>query len=459
MYARISDDRAGTGLGVERQIENCLRLAADRGWTVAAQYVDNDLSAYRGKARPRFADLLADIEAGHLDAVVAYHQDRLTRTPAEFEAFLATCDAARLTKFTTVTGFTELGQGDGVMVARNFAAVAAGESDAKSRRIRRKNDQRAAQGLPHLSGQRPFGYERDGVTIREDEAAVIRAAAARFLTGESLTSITASLSEQGVRTSTGMNEWRSPTLRNLLKSPRIAGLREHRGEVVGPGAWPGIITEAQHRQITDKLNDPTRRTLRTPRRYVLSGMVRCGLCGAKMVSAPDSGRRRYGCRSGPDFGGCGKVYVSGDALDRFVSDVVLLRLDSAEMADALAGREPADAAHEALTAAVREDAEQLDELATAYAAKDITMREWLTAKRPIEARQEANAKRLARLTRGDALAGLVGRGAALREQWATLNLTRQAAIIATVVDHVRIAPATRAANRMDIGRVEVVWRS
>jgi site-specific DNA recombinase len=336
VYARISDDRAGAGLGVERQIEDCLRLASGRGWTVVERYVDNDVSAYRGKARPRFADLLADIEAGHLDAVVAYHQDRLTRTPTEFETFLAACDAARLTKFTTVTGFTELGQGDGVMVARIFAAVAAGESDAKSRRVRRKNDQRAAQGLPHLSGQRPFGYERDGMTVREDEAVVIRAAAERFLAGESLTSIAGWMAAQGVRTATGVNEWRTPTLRNLLKSPRIAGLREHRGEVVGPGAWPGIITEAQHHQITTKLNDPTRRTVRTPRRYVLSGLVRCSLCEAKMVSAPDSGRRRYGCRSGHDFGGCGKVYISGDALDRFVADVVLLRLDTPEMAAALA---------------------------------------------------------------------------------------------------------------------------
>jgi site-specific DNA recombinase len=101
----------------------------------------------------------------------------------------------------------------------------------------------------------------------------------------------------------------------------------------------------------------------------------------------------------------------------------------------------------------------LDELAKAYAAKAITMREWLTAKKPIEERKEAAGKRLARLTRGDALTGLVGNGATLRAQWATLNLTRQAAIIATVVDCVRIAPAAKAANRMDEGRVEVVWRA
>ena len=444
---------------MERQVEDCLRLAKDKDWTVVEHYVDNDLSAYRGKTRPRFNNLMSDIEAGLLDAVVVYHQDRLTRTPREFETFLATCEAAGVTKFTSVTGFTDLGQGDGVMVARIIAAVAAAESDAKSRRIRRKNDERAQKGLPHISGQRPFGYEPDRVTIRETEALVIRDAATRFLAGESLSSITEWMADQGVRTTTGANEWRTPTLRNLLKSPRIAGLREHRGQVVGPAVWPRIITDEQHRRIVAKLNDPTRRTVRTPRRYALSGMVRCALCGAKMVSAPDSGRRRYGCRSGHDFGGCGKVYVSGDALDRFVADVVLLRLDTAEMAEALSGQQPADAHREALSAEVREDTEQLDELAQAYAAKAVTMREWLTAKKPIQQRVEANQRRLDRGTRTDTLAGLVGNGAALRAQWDTLGLSRQAAIIATVVDRVRISPAPGAGNRMDIGRVEVVWRS
>ena len=62
IYARISSDQTGEGLGVARQLEDCRRLAADRGWTVAAEYVDNDISAYRGKTRPEYARMLADIE-------------------------------------------------------------------------------------------------------------------------------------------------------------------------------------------------------------------------------------------------------------------------------------------------------------------------------------------------------------------------------------------------------------
>lgn len=179
IYARISDDRSGERLGVERQKADCHKIAEARGWTVTEAYVDNDISAYSGKERPRFEQMLADIESGQFNAVVTYHQDRLTRRPAEFEKFIDTCQAAGVRHFATVKGYTELGQGDGIMVARIYAAVAANQSYAASRRIRRKNDERASAGLPHISGSRAYGYGLDRRTIVEDEAAVIRDAAAR----------------------------------------------------------------------------------------------------------------------------------------------------------------------------------------------------------------------------------------------------------------------------------------
>lgn len=50
IYARISSDVEGTGAGVQRQVEDCQRLATDLGWTVTdGEYVDNDISAYSGK--------------------------------------------------------------------------------------------------------------------------------------------------------------------------------------------------------------------------------------------------------------------------------------------------------------------------------------------------------------------------------------------------------------------------
>lgn len=140
---------------------------------VGAEYVDNDVSAYSGKVRPQYQRMLADLQDGQRDAVIVYHVDRLTRRPLELEQFVSALDAARVKHVRFVVGDMDLGTGDGLMIARMLGAMAAHESQTKSRRVLRKMDQNAALGLPHGGWHRPFGYDEDKITVRRDEAAVI----------------------------------------------------------------------------------------------------------------------------------------------------------------------------------------------------------------------------------------------------------------------------------------------
>jgi site-specific DNA recombinase len=78
VYARISSDQEGTALGVTRQLEDCRAMAESEGWTIAEEYVDNDVSAYSGKRRPAYERMLEDLRDGVRDGVIVYHQDRLT---------------------------------------------------------------------------------------------------------------------------------------------------------------------------------------------------------------------------------------------------------------------------------------------------------------------------------------------------------------------------------------------
>ncbi|MDX2913783.1 recombinase family protein [Streptomyces griseiscabiei] len=71
---RISDDRERAGLGVKRQERDCRALIAQLGWTVVEVYNDNDMSATdRRKKRKGYHRMLADMQSGHIDAVVAWH--------------------------------------------------------------------------------------------------------------------------------------------------------------------------------------------------------------------------------------------------------------------------------------------------------------------------------------------------------------------------------------------------
>lgn len=458
IYARISQDRAGEGLGVKRQLADCRAEAERRGWPVVAEFVDDDVSAYSGKVRPNYRRMLDAIREGEADAVIVWHLDRLHRRPIELEEFVGACTKAGVSDVVTLHGEVNLNNGDGLLIARLMAAVAANESDAKSRRAKRKMLELAQAGKPSGGGPRPFGFRPDRLTLDEAEASVIRDLATRLLAGEPLTSLTNWLQDNEVRTVMG-KEWRTPTVRNLLLSPRIAGLREHQGQVIGKAVWPAIISDDDHARIVALLTNPERRTNRTARRYLLSGIVRCGRCGAKMVTAYERDRRRrYFCRSGADFGGCGSMAITATGLEDLITDAVLYRLDTPELADALAGTKRADETSAALSESIAADAAQLDELAALYADRQITAPEWLAARNPVEARLTGNRRRQAHSAGSSVLAGHVGNATALRQQWPDLNLSRQVAIVRAVVNHVAIHPATPGVQRLDPARVDVRWR-
>lgn len=457
IYARISSDQDGTALGVTRQLADCRELAARLGWTIAEEYVDNDISAFSGKRRPSYERMLDDLRDRARDAVIVYHVDRLTRRPIELEQFVEVLTASKVRHVRFVAGAdVDIANGDGLMVLRLTAAVAANESASKSRRILRKMDEVAAAGRPHGGSRRPFGFENDRITIRPDEAEVIRALAARCLAGESLRSLAIWLDDQQVRTVFD-KAWRTTTVRDMITSARVAGLRTHNGDVV-PAIWDAIISPTDRSRLLAMFEQKRSTGRRTPRSYLLSGMTRCGKCGGTLFASRREHTRRYVCMAGPDHQGCGRLTVVAGPLEELTAAAVLYRLDTPALADALSGRHAQDEHTAALADAIAQDRAQLDELAELYAARQIPAREWMTARQPIEARVKEAERRLSRVTRNDALVGLAGNGNALRAQWAELNLTRQHAIVRAVLDHAVIAPGTSGARELDPNRVDLVWR-
>ncbi len=133
---------------------------------------------------------------------------------------------------------------------------------------------RSSHLLPHGGFRRPFGYDDDKITIRPDEAAVIRTVVARFLGDESLRSLAAWLDAEGIRTVSG-KEWRTRTLRGIIPREQIAGLRDHRGAVVSKAVWDAIISEDEHRRVLNRMAERKASGRRTPQRYLLTGLL-CG---------------------------------------------------------------------------------------------------------------------------------------------------------------------------------------
>jgi site-specific DNA recombinase len=461
VYTRISQDRTGAGLGVERQEADCRELAARLGWEIVAVHSDNDLSAYSGKPRPGYRALLADLRVGVADAVIVWHTDRLHRHPSELEEYIAICERPPGIPTQTVkAGELDLISPSGQMVARQLGAVARYEVAHMIERQKRARLQAATAGK-WGGGRRPFGYEADGMTVIKTEAEALRWAASQVLAGVSLNAIVAELKKREIRTATG-KEWRPTELRRALVRPRNAGLMVHHGEVVGRADWPAILDEDTWRGVCAVLRDPIRRTnTSVARRWLMSGLALCGVCGGPVRSFSASAKRRktkpvYTCRTGKH------VIRNAAEVDAYVEAVILERLARPDAAELLAPDQAGD-----LTGLHDQDAAlhaRLDELGRLYGEGTIDASQLQAATAAIRTQRERITAALAASSRGSVLAG-VADAPDPAKVWAGLDLSRKRAIVDVLVEVV-ILPAHKGRRAgwqagetyFDPESVSIVWK-
>lgn len=449
----MSQDRTGAGLGIDRQRADCRAYAERRGWSVAAEFVDNDQSASRG-VRPAYRQMLAAVDAGTVDGVIAWDLDRLHRRPTELEAFIATADAHGLA-LGTVGGEVDLGTAAGRLHARIMGSVARHEIEHKSERQTAAARQAASLGKP-TGGPRPFGYTAGGTALDDCEAGAVRRAYADLLAGVSLREVARQWNAAGLATSRH-GQWGATQVRAVLLRARNAGLRTYRGQVVGPAQWPGIIDEPTWRAAVTLIGDPARKT--SPgfaTRWLLSGLARCGVCGQAVSSAGTArirqdGERRtvYRCRS--------RQHVARDAVpvDDLVSRVVIDRLSRPDAAGLLDDRDAPDAA--ALVTEAGTVRARLDELAAAYAAGAVDLGQLTTGSDALRARLRSVEARQAPSRRVPVLGALVG-AQDVAKIWHALPFERQRAVI-DLLARVVIDPATRQGARVfnpDLIRID--WK-
>ena len=451
IYARLSRNRSGEqSASTQRQVDACRELADQRGLDVVVVEVDDDVSAYSGKRRPGYERLMQMVDDGLVDVVLAWAPDRLHRRPVELEHFIDAVELAGVEVMTVQSGKVDLSTAAGRMQARMLGNVARYESEHRSDRTAAAHLQIAREGR-WKGGKRPYGYctgeERGMLYVIEDEAVVIRTAAARVLAGDRVGTIVRELNDQKVPTTTGA-AWTTPTLRNLLLSPTVAGRRTHKGEDVGPAVWPAILDPTTAAQVRAVLTRGTRRGPVAKVSLLSGNRLTCGSCGSPMRTARrGNGARMYRC-SGD---GCGTV-IAADTLDEIITELVLDQLDDA----ALPGPAPRRARKAGPTA--DEIERDLVELADAHGRGAITLAEYLAARAPMQARLDEINNEINNGVSRAALAGMTGKGA-VRAAWPGLALDRRQAVVDAVIEGITIGRTTRRGRAMDTDRIGISWRA
>ncbi len=458
IYTRISQDREGAGLGVERQRQDCQALADKLGWTVVETYVDDDASAYSGKPRPRYRAMLEALRAGTASAVIIWHTDRLHRSPRELEEYVDLCERRGITTQTVKAGELDLATPSGRAVARTLGAWARFEVEHKSERTKRAQLQ-AAQAGKWLGGQRPFGWRfvSDGAPIIDPlEGDAIRTACDLLLAGASLGSVVARLSAAGVTTATG-GPWNYTSVRQVLSRARNAGLSTWHGEVVGTSTFPPIVSEDTWRTVMALLADPSRRRSTSNRaRWLVAGIAVCE-CGqtVRTATASDrSGRKRttYRCRaSGP-----GHVARNALDVDDLVSRTVVARLsrpDALALLDAPdePGGDDLHAEALSLRGRVTEAGESFaDGLISRAQLEQITAR--------VKGRLSEVEAKMSATARGSVLGPLLS-GGDVEARWQALPIDQRRAVVRELLVVTLLRTDRTASRRFDPETVRIEWRS
>jgi hypothetical protein len=381
--------------------------------------------------------------------------------------------------YTVRGGNFDLSNPDGIMTAQIVTATKQAEAEKIKQRARAARVHKVGRG-EWVGGRRPFGYERDGVTVRPVEAQALQRAAATILTGGSLNAACADLNKRKIRTSTD-KEWKPTELRRVLLRPRNAGLSQHRVcgleqergghvhtdkcvEVVGKALWPPILDEGVWRGVVAVLKNPARRTnTTTAHRWLMSGRARCGICGSPIKSfSAHSKKRKTGPRPVYTCSSNKHVIRNAAEVDAFVEAVILERLQRPDAAELLVPDRKGDTAQLALQDAALQA--RLGEYERLASTGEIDPGSFVRITADIRRQREEITNALGAMTAGSVLAG-VADAPDPAQVWKGLDLSRKRAIVGVLVDVV-ILPAKRGRpagwrpgeSYFDPDTVRVTWR-
>lgn len=389
IYGRASRDPKHRGTSVDDQIRECRAWADANGVEIVRTIRDDNRSASASAKRSRegFGTVLEIVNSRRIDTLIVWEASRASRDMEVFIELRRACLEAGVAlsykgrRFDlTLTNDSFSATLDALLAERDASEI----RDRNMRTVRRNAEARRPHGrLPYgyrrvydatsgsLLGQTPFVKadtagaplpRADGELIPvfpdselpktlSPEAQVLAEAAQAVIAGRSLRRITMDLNERGVPSPRRPNTktlaenpagvvsaWHPQSLRQRLINPTIAGRRVHQGQDIGEATWAPIIEYGTWMRLHAILADPSRRSISVPRgpepRHLLSGIARCGECGARMKARTNMSRmpRAYTC----DHEGCRRVTVTAPKVDEIVEAVLYRLFDSQGFRDDLA---------------------------------------------------------------------------------------------------------------------------
>jgi site-specific DNA recombinase len=324
IYARYSSDLQSPS-SIEDQIRLCRGFAERQQWPIVAIYEDRAISGAASDNRPGYQRLLAAAlsRPATFDVILVEDLSRLTRDLGE---------SVRLYRRLRLHGIDLVGVSDGIDTSRKGAAVHVAVKGLVNALFLEDLADKTHRGLSGLvtrgmsAGGKTFGYRAvDGrIAIQAEEADVVRRIFQDYADGRSMRTIAHALNAKGVpfpakHTKRGPTRrgWAISTIQVILRNEKYAGIwtwnrtrfekdpdtgrrrpvarprdewiTQERPElrIVVAALWAAVQTRLRdfHAAFGGEGGRPPRGDVKlaySP--YLLSGLVRCGSCGARMIA-------------------------------------------------------------------------------------------------------------------------------------------------------------------------------
>lgn len=289
IYVRVStEEQAKHGYSIAAQIEKLEAYCISQGWELVQQFVDDGYSA-KDLERPRFKEMMHEIEAGGIDVLLVYRLDRLTRSVSDLYKILNELDKHGC-KFKSATEVYDTTNAMGRLFITLVAAIAQWERENTAERVFMGTEKKAKLG-EWPGGTPPYGYklENEKLIIDESEAVVVKEIYKGARTFGFYT-IAKKLTEKGISPRSS-NFWNIDTIRGIANNPVYAGYIRHSegGKQHKKPPREQILYEGIHERIVDRedfweLQDilDKRRTFGGKRQtsdYYFSSILICARCG------------------------------------------------------------------------------------------------------------------------------------------------------------------------------------
>ena len=307
IYTRqsVANDLEFGSIEAQREtVEAYVISQRSKGWVALPERYDDSGFSGGNIERPAFQRMMADLDDGKIDVIAAYKTDRVSRSLNDFTRFMETLER-RGVGFVSTTQSFDTRTSMGRLTLNILASFSQFERETIAERTRDKVLATRKKGM--WTGGRPvLGYDvcNKVLVVNESEATTVRTIYEAYLDNGGLIGTLAELKHQAIANKTWTNlagntvhgrPFNKATLHGLLTNPLY----------IGKVRCADDLVEGQHNAIVDaQLFDEVQAALGSNRRTaptkpskwgaILTGLLRCGVCGAAMGHvATRKGTRSY----------------------------------------------------------------------------------------------------------------------------------------------------------------------